>query len=209
MFLRSISKLVDVLNYDPLRRSARIRQADCRRVPLRSKSIDAVITSPPYLNAIDYLRGHKLSLVWMGYSIPSLRGIRSTSIGTEATRHSAAKIQHQINLLKFLPNVANLPARQQNIVKRYADDAFIFLQEMQRVIKSGGQMSLVLGDSMIRGQIIENSKLFSSLAKQVGFERVAQHRRSLEESRRYLPITSSNNSLEKRMRYEVIQTYVA
>ncbi len=42
-----------------------------------------IITSPPYLNAIDYLRGHKLSLVWMGQSIARVRNIRSTNIGTE------------------------------------------------------------------------------------------------------------------------------
>ena len=33
---------------------------------MQQGSVDLTVTSPPYLNAIDYLRGHKMSLVWMG-----------------------------------------------------------------------------------------------------------------------------------------------
>ncbi len=39
--------------------------ADARKLPIEDSSVDMVITSPPYLNAIDYIRGHKFSLVWM------------------------------------------------------------------------------------------------------------------------------------------------
>src|SRR5258705_6512964 len=60
---------------------ASLNLGDARNLPLASKSIDLVITSPPYLNAIDYMRCHKFSLIWMGYSIEHLRGIRSTNIG--------------------------------------------------------------------------------------------------------------------------------
>jgi hypothetical protein len=67
----------------------------------------------------------------------------------------------------------------------------------------------VLGDSNVRGQPVANSKLFAHLAREVGFRKISQRRRSLQENRRYLPITSNNETLGNRMRYEVIQTYVA
>jgi hypothetical protein len=35
--------------------------------------VDLIFTSPPHLNAIDYLRCSKFSLVWMGHSIAALR----------------------------------------------------------------------------------------------------------------------------------------
>jgi len=44
-----------------------------------------VLTSPPYLNAIDYMRCSKFSLVWMGHTIRELRNIRADSVGTEAS----------------------------------------------------------------------------------------------------------------------------
>ena len=62
---------------------AKVRVSDARRLPLEDESVDVVITSPPYLNAIDYLRGHKFSLIWMGYKLDQLRAIRQTNVGTK------------------------------------------------------------------------------------------------------------------------------
>ena len=56
---------------------------DARSLPLPDCNVDLVITSPPYLNAIDYLRGHKLSLVWMGHTVADVREIRATNVGSE------------------------------------------------------------------------------------------------------------------------------
>jgi len=42
-----------------------------------------VLTSPPYLNAIDYLRGHRLALVWLGHELGPLKEIRANSVGAE------------------------------------------------------------------------------------------------------------------------------
>lgn len=209
-FLRSTSRLVEILEQDPLKRSGKIRSGDCRNLAsVHSHSIDVVITSPPYLNAIDYLRGHKLSLVWMGHSIPSLRDIRSSGIGTEAARIGANSLVDVEPAIRSVPNTSLLPTRQRNILRRYATDASIFLTEMHRVLTPGGRLSLVLGDSNVRGHHIANSRLFAQLAKRIGFKKTSQRRRALQENRRYLPVTSNNNTLENRMRYEVIQTYVA
>ena len=40
------------------------------------------MTSPPYLNAIDYMRTSKFSLVFLGSRLNELRAIRSAAIGT-------------------------------------------------------------------------------------------------------------------------------
>src|SRR5207247_9986914 len=65
--LRSLLRLPQVS------KDVHLHQADARELPTESASIDLVITSPPYLNAIDYLRGHRMSLVWMGYDLEHLR----------------------------------------------------------------------------------------------------------------------------------------
>ena len=62
---------------------AKVYEGDARHLDLQDRSIDLIITSPPYLNAIDYLRCSKFSLVWMGYSVSHLRRLRSTTVGTE------------------------------------------------------------------------------------------------------------------------------
>ena len=206
-FVRSLSRLLDILEADRPKRSARIMEGDCRDLRLKSGSIDAVITSPPYLNAIDYLRGHKLSLVWFGHTIPELRARRSGAVGTErAMLALKAPGIAFADLARGVQEIDALPRRQRSIVHKYAIDADAVLNEMNRVLAADGLMVLVLGDSHLRGHDVKNSEIFAWLAKQRGFELTEQTSRPLVDSRRYLPI-QTNSDLGKRMRHEVVQAY--
>ena len=60
-----------------------LHHADTRQLPIDDESVDLVITSPPYANAIDYMRAHKFSLVWFGEPISELSALRSTYIGSD------------------------------------------------------------------------------------------------------------------------------
>jgi hypothetical protein len=63
--------------------NARVGSGDARSLPIAEGSADLVLTSPPYLNAIDYVRSHKFSLLWMGHSLEELRELRGAMVGTE------------------------------------------------------------------------------------------------------------------------------
>ena len=53
---------------------------DCRQ-----KASILIVTSPPYANnAIDYMRAHKFSLVWLGWKIDDLTNIRKQYLGHDA-----------------------------------------------------------------------------------------------------------------------------
>jgi len=65
---------------------ALILHGDARSLPLGDQSVHLIITSPPYANAIDYMRAHKFSLVWMGKQIDELGRWRSRYIGAERTQ---------------------------------------------------------------------------------------------------------------------------
>ena len=56
---------------------------DSRSLPLADGSVDLIVTSPPYANAIDYMCAHKFSLVWLGQPIANLSHLRSKYIGAE------------------------------------------------------------------------------------------------------------------------------
>ena len=63
-FVRSARQLARRLNPQLIRGNAEVRISDARVLDtVDDQSIDLVLTSPPYLNAIDYLRGHRLTLV--------------------------------------------------------------------------------------------------------------------------------------------------
>ncbi len=66
-----------------------VKHGDARKLDIDNHSIDLVLTSPPYLNGIDYMRCSKFALVWMGHNVNELRQIRACSVGTEASSQQA------------------------------------------------------------------------------------------------------------------------
>lgn len=208
-FVRSAGKISNLLVAEPPKRSALVEAGDSRALSeVRSNSVDAVITSPPYLNAIDYMRGHKLSLVWMGHTIPQLRDLRSQSIGSERTKaNRAGAAVTEDELLMVLPEVQSLSTRHRAVILKYTNDANRVAQEMGRVLKADGKMVLVVADSSIRGVPVRSSSIFAWAAKRNGFHLTQSFDREIPPNRRYLPMNSIDGALGKRMRTEKVQAF--
>ncbi|MFI4987137.1 MAG: hypothetical protein ACHQF3_06835, partial [Alphaproteobacteria bacterium] len=129
-----------------------VRLGDARALPwIRNSSIDMIMTSPPYLNAIDYMRGHRLSLVWLGYSLFYLRQIRSDSIGAERALDLLPTTAEAKKIRSALGKVHKLPTRFQNIVDRYAFDLLSIMKQSARVLRKDGKAIFVIGNSCLRG----------------------------------------------------------
>jgi DNA modification methylase len=126
---------------------------------------DIAITSPPYLNAIDYLRGHRLTLIWFGYELDTLRQVRSDEIGAERIGAEAA-----FPITDFISKEsgATLPQRYTGWVDRYAADMLKTLCNLQRVVKPGGQIVIVVGNSLLRGARIDNAGVIVRCGSIVG-----------------------------------------
>jgi hypothetical protein len=189
---------------------AEVRRGDARAIPLEDNSVDLVITSPPYLNAIDYLRGHKLSLVWMGHQIDALRELRSGNIGSERFDSSKVMASHRLAAEKVVSKFADLPARAQAMLTQYFGDMDRVLGEISRILKSTGTAIIVVGNSTIRGIFINNSRVLTHLARTNGLRLGSACRRPLQESRRYLPPPNHKKAgvmLKSRMNEEVILTF--
>jgi len=180
---------------------------DARRLPLRNGSVGTVITSPPYLNAIDYLRGHKLALVWMGHNVDELKGIRSGSIGTEKVFSNSMKQNWALKILKKMKLSDAVPARTRNIILRYIIDMNGVISEISRVVRRNGRVIFVVGDSTLHGIFVKNSLVLIELSKQHSLKLTSTKKRPLPENRRYLPsptFSKSGQALSKRMREEII-----
>jgi SAM-dependent methyltransferase len=137
---------------------ARVQRHDARRLPLADSTIDIVITSPPYLNAIDYVRCSKFSLVWMGYQVSQLQDLRGTNIGSERSA-SGHKTSEELQRVLSSIGASELSSRDAGMLRRYAFDLNKVLDEMSRVLIPGGKAIVVVGDSTIRGTFVRNSEL--------------------------------------------------
>ena len=210
-FLKSVSRLAEKMHSDRLKEPVNVNRGDARRlIDLSNNSIDVVITSPPYFNAIDYLRGHRLSLVWLGYRLEDLRPIRASSIGAEISRTDFDSTTMD-KLLIDAGEISQLSARGRGMVARYAMDILEFSKEMRRVLRPGGEALLVVGDSFLRGVTIFNAAINVAAAEHVGLKLQKIRERALPDSSRYLPPPSDDDSqpLARRMRKESVLTFTA
>ncbi len=180
---------------------ADIKVGDARDLRLPDESVEAVITSPPYLNAIDYMRTSKFSLIFLGSRLEKLRAIRSTAVGTEvglAHGHLPKSLDDAVDRRVADP-------KRRPMVRRYLFDLYNALSESFRVLKPGGRALYVMGPSILSRRNYDAAEVLSEVAREVGFQRLGHGRRDLSETRRSLPPPRRSrlaDSINKRMTCE-------
>lgn len=207
-FRRSARKLVTLIEGTTIKHRPRIRIDDARSLAfLDVASVDLCLTSPPYLNAIDYLRGHKLALVWMGWTASAIRELRSESVGVE---RGIAKVRPAVRQIAeaAVPRLGDLPTRRQGMVLRFTDDMDRLARSLARVTKPGGHLVLVVADSQLKGIPISNAEVCARAAASNKFILAKRDERVLPAQHRYLPPpTTATGALATRMKHEIIFTF--
>lgn len=209
-FVPSVERIIAAIEILP-NAEVSVRLGDARQLDdIVDCSVAAVVTSPPYLNAIDYIRGHRLALIWLGASLRQLRHIRSSSVGAERAPSTDYDVTRIDALLRHCSGAAALPPRLRNMVRRFAGDMDMVLAETTRVLEPGGLAAFVIGNSLIRGVSIDNAAILSAAAWHYGLSLTDRSEREIPASRRYLPTPSSGASpLARRMRTESILVFRA
>lgn len=183
-------------------REARILGGDARALPLRADSVDLVLTSPPYLSAIDYLRAHRFSLVWMGYSTEAVRELRATMIGTERGLWSPDGLPPPVE--GRLARVVQ-PERLRAQRRQYLSDLKKALAEVGRVLRPGGLAIVAVGPRILSVTSDDAAPVVEALAAVSGLKKVGRVTRHLKAADRSLPFLGRGvgKVLAKRMCAEV------
>lgn len=160
---------------------------------LDSGSIDFVLTSPPYLNAIDYPRAHKFSQWWISPQTAPLG--RSAYLGL---RQSAIKGTDGDCLL-IIPALSEplAPFRDMPLyrtISRYVMDLAVVVDQLHRVLKEGSQLVFVVADNVIAGTVLPVSTIIEDLLKRSGFSSVEATGRTIKNTRRRYPFGSNGFS---------------
>lgn len=207
-FERRLSRTAALLSQLPKNgKTVLIKQHDCRqRMPVRDNSVDLIVTSPPYANAIDYMRAHKFSLVWFGEDIRRLSLLRSTYIGAEKIENRDTSPLPSL-VRRAMANLEAKDPKRAKVVTQYFTDMRLALKGMFRVLGERRCCILVVGPSTIRGQLIKTHALLAHIAETIGFRTVEIAERNLDRNRRMLPAAfrrNNNSQIETRMHKEFI-----
>lgn len=111
---------------------------------LQDNSIDHIVTSPPYANTYDYYLYHKFRILWLDYN---LKEFQDNEIGSR-NRHSS----------------------KGEDISTFKDSLLDCLKEMSRVLKCDKMAVMVIGDSVIRGEIIKANTLLNEIATKSNFK---------------------------------------
>ena len=176
-------------------------------IPLADSSVDLIVTSPPYAsNAIDYMRAHKFSLVWMGYSIEVLGNKRKEYIGGDATSNILFE-NMPIATTRLLEKIASKDQKKGKVVHRYYSEMTRVLKEMFRILKSEKSAIVVVGSSIIRGIDTETHLCLAEIGQEIGFEVPKIGERNLDRNRRMMPAgfkVDKTSQIQQRMHKEYI-----
>lgn len=209
-FAKSVRRICKILSFNPGSHLISIHEGSAKHMDsISDQSIDYIMTSPPYFTAVDYFRGHRLALIWLGYTLSSLRLLRDKSIGLNRIPTKPLDDALIQELFQGVSHIANLRPKVQSALQRYSMDLLEISQEFFRVLKVKGKMTVVIADSYSSGLLISNTKIFKNAAKLAGFHLEEVEERPIIATRRYLPPPNSSgeNRLGNRMKIESIMTF--
>lgn len=175
--LRAFQMLDDLESLDIPRSDlgrSRIRRADARSMPLTDGAVDAVITSPPYLNRYDYARIYSLELALeFVETFDDLRVLRHRLLRghiearpaktQKARRGAVAEVLQALEGRKL--NNPNIP----RMIHAYFEDMVPVVAELARVTRAGGRVGLLVGNVCFGGEVIPVDLILGELAEAAGF----------------------------------------
>lgn len=180
---------------------------NARGLALEDSSVDLIVTSPPYAsNAIDYMRAHKFSLVWLGHSISTLSDTRKRYIGGESTT-DVEFVKLPDFSAHIVKEIGKQDARKGQVLHRYYSEMTSSLQEMIRVLRPGKAAIVVVGSSEMRGIDTQTGKCLAEIGRTVGFDVPGIGVRQLDRNRRMMPASAKkdqNSQIQKRMHEEYV-----
>ena len=180
---------------------------DAKHLKVADNSIDLIVTSPPYAsNAIDYMRAHKFSLVWLGHTIPSLSVLRREYIGGECVvEEQLAELPPEAS--RIVEQIRGLDAQKGRVLHRYYSEMTRSLKEMYRVLKPGKIAVVVVGTSIMRGKNTETANCLAEIGKSLGFEVPKIGIRNVDRNRRMLPMGLTPN-IDSQIQQRMLEEYV-
>ena len=166
------------------------------------QKVDLAVTSPPYVNALDYVRIHKLEAFWTGLLSPEqISPLQRKFIGTDRIyRESYQNSPHFSNdeLNSLISQIAIFDKKRAGIVAMYFVRMFENLREVYRLLRPKGYYCIVIGANTIRNIHIPTPKILISYAEEeLGYENIMNYSYDIINKRLKIPRASHGGDIKK------------
>ncbi|PJF41436.1 MAG: SAM-dependent methyltransferase [Chloroflexi bacterium] len=153
---------------------------DSRQVMLNGdKRYDAVITSPPYVNRMSYIRELRPYMYWLGYlkkareageldwqAIGGTWGIATSRLNDWQPDDTADNIPQLKSIVDEIAQSSEVLSRY---VHKYFADIAAHFANLNQVVKPGGKLYYIIGNSKFYDTLVPVEQIYADLMEQHGF----------------------------------------
>jgi len=151
---------------------------DARHTPFYSKQYDAIITSPPYVNRMSYIRELRPYMYWLGYLNEAKeageldwQAIGGTwGIATSRLNHWNPQITITSSIIQsIVEKVDTSSPILSKYIHKYFIDMSIHFANIVSLVRNGGQVYYVVGNSKFYDTLVPVEKIYAELLETSGF----------------------------------------
>lgn len=155
-----------------------IHLGDARHTSITSESIDAIITSPPYVTSYEYADIHQLTAYWMEY-ISDIHEFRKKFIGSSYSGNDSLIVPNSKQAQKIVNDLSENSKHIARDVAQYFNDMQEVAKEMARVLAPNGHACIVIGNTKIKEVQIKSAEVFYGFLRNAGLRKVTVIKRSI------------------------------
>jgi len=178
-------------------------QGDARAWRSRHK-LDGIVTSPPYIDSIDYVYNQMLEYFWLyevlGFTsareVQQLRkkpvGFRAANVDQELKQLATHSPDTAAMIEPIVTTIRQVSVKEAQNVVGYFEDFAKHLRAARVNMKPGGIYALVIGESHIRGATVPTPQILASLFESHGFKSMGSCSYAIK--RHYMKFPRRSNS---------------
>lgn len=130
--------------------------ADARATTLPPETVDLIVTSPPYLDSVDYMYNFMVEYFWLGpmLGVPTRRTFNARRRDHLGAKTPATALVDSPLAVRELVATAGVSEARRRAAYAYFGGMAEHFQEASRVLRAGGRYVLVVGNSQTRAAIL-------------------------------------------------------
>jgi hypothetical protein len=184
-FSREAGAIVASAAYD-LMGDATIIRGDSRTVPVELVPCDLLLTSPPYVNRMSYIRELRPYMYWLRFldaakdaGTLDWKAIGGTW-GTATSNLNSWKPETETPVAAEMSLICEAIATDgakngpllSTYVHKYFHDMWIHFQAITEKVKVGGSVSYIVGNSTFYGHVVPAQEWYAAMLKELGYANI-------------------------------------
>ena len=171
-FDKAVKGLAELEAYRLANATAEVLEASAIDLPLKDDAVDLIITSPPYLDSVDYMYNFMLEYFWLGkrLGVPSrsrFNELRRSQMGAKRPDDLSASCLPAC--LDGLIDEADIASSRVGATRAYCSNMSKHFESASRVLKADGRYVLVVGNSKTGDGVLPMHDALIRLAADAGF----------------------------------------